>query len=32
VEVVMDSLKKNPLPQYKKPAYPNYHSTDGLGK
>jgi tricorn protease len=32
VEVVMDSLKKNPLPQYKKPAYPNYHSGDGLGK
>jgi len=32
VEVVMESLKKNPLPQYKKPAYPNYHSGDGLGK
>jgi tricorn protease len=26
VEVVMDSLKKNPLPKYKKPAYPNYHN------
>jgi hypothetical protein len=21
----MDELKKNPLPQHKKPAYPNYH-------
>ncbi|MBZ5551924.1 MAG: PDZ domain-containing protein [Acidobacteriia bacterium] len=31
VEVVMDLLKKNPLPQYKKPEYPNYHKTDGLG-
>jgi tricorn protease len=25
VEVVLDQLKKNPLPQHKKPAYPNYH-------
>ena len=25
VEVVMDMLKKNPLPTYKRPAYPNYH-------
>ena len=32
VEVVMDLLKKNPLPQYKKPPYPNYHTGDGLGK
>ena len=24
VEVVMDMLKKNPLPTYKRPAYPNY--------
>jgi len=32
VEVVMDLLKKNPLPEYKKPAYPNYHTADGLGR
>jgi len=25
VEVLMAGLKKNPLPVYKKPAYPNYH-------
>jgi tricorn protease len=25
VEVTMEALKKNPLPTYKKPAYPNYH-------
>jgi len=25
VELVLDSLKKNPLPQHKRPAYPNYH-------
>ena len=25
VEVVMDLLKKNPLPKHKKPAYPNYY-------
>jgi tricorn protease len=31
VEVVMDLLKKNPLPQFKKPEYPNYHKSDGLG-
>jgi len=24
----MDELKKNPLPQHKKPAYPNYHRAD----
>jgi tricorn protease len=24
VEVVMDMLQKNPLPKYKRPAYPNY--------
>jgi tricorn protease len=29
IEVVMDALKKNPRPQYKRPAYPNYHSTSG---
>lgn len=25
VEWVLDSLKKNPLPQHKRPPYPNYH-------
>ena len=25
VEVLLDSLKKNPLPVHEKPAYPNYH-------
>jgi len=25
VEVVLELLKKNPLPAYKKPAYPKYH-------
>ena len=25
VEVVMEALKKNPLPSSKMPAYPNYH-------
>ena len=24
-DLVLDSLKKNPLPQHKRPAYPNYH-------
>ena len=27
VEVVMDLLKKNPLPKHKKPTYPNYYKT-----
>lgn len=27
VEVVMELLKKNPPPQAKRPAYPNYHRT-----
>ena len=27
VQVVMEELKKNPLPQYKKPDYPNYHQV-----
>ena len=27
VEVVMEELKNNPLPEYKKPAYPNYHQS-----
>jgi tricorn protease len=25
VQIVLDELKKNPLPQHKKPPYPNYH-------
>ena len=25
VEILLDSLKKNPLPVHEKPAYPNYH-------
>jgi len=25
VEVILEELKKNPLPTYKKPEYPNYH-------
>lgn len=25
VELVMAALKKNPPPEHKKPAYPNYH-------
>jgi tricorn protease len=32
VEVVMDKLKKNPLPQYKRPPYPDYHQTVGHPK
>jgi tricorn protease len=31
VAVVLDLLAKNPLPQYRRPAYPNYHESDGLG-
>ena len=27
IEVLMDSLKKNPLPKHEKPEYPNYHRT-----
>lgn len=27
VALVMDSLKKNPLPTAKRPAFPNYHNT-----
>ena len=29
VEVVMDELRKNPLPTPRKPAYPNYHKGAG---
>jgi tricorn protease len=33
VEYVMSELKKNPLPKYEKPVYPNYHrpQTSGQG-
>ncbi len=29
VEVVLEQLKQNPLPEYKKPDYPNYHQKLG---
>ncbi|MDX6270164.1 MAG: tricorn protease [Acidobacteriota bacterium] len=29
VEVVLESLRKNPLPAPRKPVYPNYHKTAG---
>jgi tricorn protease len=29
IQVVMDALKKNPLPKYKRPAYPNYFPANG---
>ena len=29
VEVVMASLRRNPLPKYRKPAFPNYYNADG---
>jgi tricorn protease len=31
VEVVLRLLAERPLPEYKRPTYPNYHTTDGLG-
>jgi len=31
VQVVMQLLKEHPLPDYKRPNYPNYHASDGLG-
>jgi tricorn protease len=31
IEVVMRLLAERPLPAYKRPAYPNYHTNDGLG-
>jgi tricorn protease len=31
VEVVMQLLKEHPLPEYKRPTYPDYHTKDGLG-
>lgn len=32
VEVVLEMLQKNPLPKYKKPAYPNYHQKMNRAK
>ena len=29
VEVVMEALKKNPVPVHQRPTYPNYHKTRG---
>jgi len=29
VELLLADLEKNPLPKYKKPAYPNYHNNSG---
>jgi tricorn protease len=31
IEVVLQQLKEHPLPEIKKPAYPNYHEHDDLG-
>ncbi len=31
IEVVMQQLKDHPLPQIKRPEYPNYHEHDDLG-
>ncbi|HET6179785.1 MAG TPA: PDZ domain-containing protein [Candidatus Sulfotelmatobacter sp.] len=31
IEVVMQQLKDHPLPEIKRPAYPNYHEHDDLG-
>jgi tricorn protease len=31
IEVVMQQLKDHPLPQIKRPPYPNYHEHDDLG-
>jgi tricorn protease len=32
IEVVMQQLKEHPLPEIKRPPYPNYHEHDDLGK
>jgi len=32
VEVVLQLMKEHPAPVYQRPAYPNYHKSDGLGK
>jgi tricorn protease len=31
IEVVMQQLMEHPLPEFQRPAYPNYHEKDGLG-
>jgi tricorn protease len=31
IEVVMQQLKEHPLPEIKRPPYPNYHDHDDLG-
>jgi len=31
VQLVLDELKANPIPDMPIPAYPNYHKNDGLG-
>jgi len=31
IEVVMQALKDHPLPEIKRPPYPNYHEHDNLG-
>ena len=31
VEVIVDQLKKNPLPVAKHPAFPNYHDQPAQG-
>jgi tricorn protease len=32
VEVALQLMKEHPAPVYKRPAYPNYHKNDGLGR
>ena len=32
VKVVLDELKKNPLPVYRRPAYPDYQKGGDLGR
>jgi len=32
VKLVLEELKANPIPEFPKPIYPNYHQHDGLGK
>jgi len=32
VDIVMRLLKEHPLPEFKRPTYPNYHEKDGLGR
>ncbi len=31
IEVVMQQLREHPVPQFQRPAYPNYHEHDNLG-